>query len=425
MEHITYIGHVDGDSFFASCEVARFPHLRNTAVVIGQERGIVTALTAEAKALGIQRGDSLYKIRNDYKNVTILPANFELYKQYAKNLAIILRQYCDVVETYSIDECFFEISFQKNTHPHTIKTWLGDLQTYIHKQLGITYSLGLSTSKTLAKVASKMNKPCGCEVLITQHDVQCILKKTSVSDIWGVGRQFNKKLLAYGIATAYDFVHVPPGFLQTLGSPAPLRDTQQELQGVQRLPVSNKRDVNDHQSMQSTRMLVFHTTQTDIIFSELSRHVEILSMRMVREGLVAKKIAWFVRVSDAAKGHRAWFESDLPTATANPSLIMNTIKKCHIFSLADGEVYKGTGISAVGLVHESYSQQDLFEESVEYLHDDVSKLLCGVKDKFGSHVIMLASSQASFDIRSNERERHIQSAHYITGLPFPYLGEVV
>ena len=71
MEHITYIGHVDGDSFFASCEVARFPHLRNTAVVIGQERGIVTALTAEAKALGIQRGDPLYKIRNDYKNLLI------------------------------------------------------------------------------------------------------------------------------------------------------------------------------------------------------------------------------------------------------------------------------------------------------------------------------------------------------------------
>ena len=75
-----YIFHVDGDAFFAQCEIARYPHLRGRPVVVGQERGIATAFTYEAKALGIVRGMPLWKVKKYYPEVIILPSHFELYK---------------------------------------------------------------------------------------------------------------------------------------------------------------------------------------------------------------------------------------------------------------------------------------------------------------------------------------------------------
>jgi nucleotidyltransferase/DNA polymerase involved in DNA repair len=106
MKSQEWILHIDGDAFFASCEVSRRPDLFGKAVVVGEERGIATALTYPAKHLGIKRGDPIFKIKKEYPNVTILSSHFELYRKFAYNLAEILRDEVDKFEAYSIDECF-------------------------------------------------------------------------------------------------------------------------------------------------------------------------------------------------------------------------------------------------------------------------------------------------------------------------------
>lgn len=84
--------HIDGDAFFASVEQSRRPELWGKPVVIGAERGIATAMSYEAKALGVKRGDPIFKIKKEFQDVKILASHFELYNKYSKSLFNILKK---------------------------------------------------------------------------------------------------------------------------------------------------------------------------------------------------------------------------------------------------------------------------------------------------------------------------------------------
>ena len=101
--------HVDGDGFFASCEISRRPDLKGKPVVVGEERGIASAMSYEAKRLGVTRGMPIFKVRQEFPQVTILSSHFELYEQFASALYSILTKHFANVEWYSIDECFAEV----------------------------------------------------------------------------------------------------------------------------------------------------------------------------------------------------------------------------------------------------------------------------------------------------------------------------
>jgi nucleotidyltransferase/DNA polymerase involved in DNA repair len=109
-----YFVHIDGDSFFAACEIAARPYLRGKPVVVGEERGIATAMSKEAKAIGIVRGDPIFKIKKEFPTVHIIQSHFDLYEKYCKNLFDLLKEVTDNVECYSIDENYIppiKISF--------------------------------------------------------------------------------------------------------------------------------------------------------------------------------------------------------------------------------------------------------------------------------------------------------------------------
>src|SRR4051812_25929045 len=100
--------HIDGDGFFASCEVAQNERLRGRPVVVGQERGMAIAVTYEAKARGISRGMLMSDIRKISPDVVICNSHFDIYKAYSRRMYAIVRRYSPQVEEYSIDECFGE-----------------------------------------------------------------------------------------------------------------------------------------------------------------------------------------------------------------------------------------------------------------------------------------------------------------------------
>src|ERR1035437_10757246 len=98
--------HVDGDSFFTSCEVSLDVSLRGKAVVTGHERGIATAMSKEAKALGVVRGMPIFQIKKEFPQITIVNSNYFAYGLFAERMYNIVRRYTPFVEEYSIDECF-------------------------------------------------------------------------------------------------------------------------------------------------------------------------------------------------------------------------------------------------------------------------------------------------------------------------------
>jgi nucleotidyltransferase/DNA polymerase involved in DNA repair len=102
--------HIDGDAFFASCEVAQNEALRGKPVVTGQEKGMAIAVSYEAKARGVSRGMLLSDIRKLVPDVIVLPGNYDLYKIMSRRMYEIMHRYVPVVEEYSVDECFGDVS---------------------------------------------------------------------------------------------------------------------------------------------------------------------------------------------------------------------------------------------------------------------------------------------------------------------------
>ena len=104
------IFHVDGDAFFVGVEIAKNPKLRGLPVITGEERGIATALSYEAKALGVTRGMPVFQIKKQFPSVLILPGDYKSYVEYSDKMFAIVGRYAYGVEEYSIDECFADLT---------------------------------------------------------------------------------------------------------------------------------------------------------------------------------------------------------------------------------------------------------------------------------------------------------------------------
>jgi len=156
---------MDGDAFFVSCEVAKNPKLKGKPVVTGEERGIVSALSYEAKALGITRGMSIYKVKKDYPRVIVVPGDYKSYAKYSGMMFDIVRRYADDVEEYSIDECFADLTGLDKPLKMSYEEIGQRIKKEINDELGLSVSVGLASSKVLAKVASKYVKPNGFTII--------------------------------------------------------------------------------------------------------------------------------------------------------------------------------------------------------------------------------------------------------------------
>ena len=187
------IFHMDADSFFASCEVARNPKYRGKPVVVGgADRGIAVAINQEGKAKGIFRGMTNREIKKVAPDAIVLPVDFRLYGLYSEFMFSIFSEYVDHMQKYSIDECFGYIETDSLLEAKEIAY---KIKNDIEKKLNITVSIGVSTTKVLAKIASKQNKPNGvCVLDPISSTTQNIFKKMPLGKVWGIGGQTAQKL---------------------------------------------------------------------------------------------------------------------------------------------------------------------------------------------------------------------------------------
>src|SRR5580698_137784 len=153
--------HVDGDSFFASSEIARDPTLKGKPVITGKERGIVSAMTYDVKRAGVTRGMILSEARRICPDAIILPSDYETYSIFSERMYAIVRRYSPTVEEYSIDECFADLTGLRQSLRMNYPQMAHAIKADLHRELGMTFSVGLSATKVLAKLGSKWKKPDG------------------------------------------------------------------------------------------------------------------------------------------------------------------------------------------------------------------------------------------------------------------------
>tara|TARA_R110000824_G_scaffold401771_1_gene615505 strand:+ start:198513 stop:199763 length:1251 start_codon:yes stop_codon:yes gene_type:complete len=413
--------HVDGDAFFAMCEVSRRPDLRGKPVVTGRERGIVTAATYEAKALGISRATPIHEVRSKYPEVTILPSDYELYAQVSKRMYAITRRYTPFVEEYGTDECFASL-----THLTKPLEAARNIKEELQQELNMTFSLGMGPTKVLAKLASKHKKPDGFWVITPENREEC-LAQTSVSNVWGLGPKTCEQLQRKGIQTALDFAQLPREWVVSEFN-APILSLWEELRGVSVLPV-DALNSTDQKSIQRTRSFTPHTTDAGMLFSELSQHVEHGCKKARRLGVVATHVSFFLKTQAFAL-HTATIT--LPTATSNPSDIVPLLRTKFLEVYRKQTLYRTTGITLQGLKTKDTVQQDLF--GTHQAGEKGSRLMLAIdalERKFGEHTLYLGTSA-----RTITHDRALPFASFMhedalvqtsTGakrFPIPYMGTV-
>lgn len=393
------IVHVDGDAFFASCEVARDPSLKGRPVVVGGLRGIAVALTYEAKARGVVRGMPVFQIKKLCPDVVVLPGDYDLYAAYAQRMYRIVKRHSLCVEEYSIDECFADVTGAVD--PEVVAR---EIKHDLELDLGVTFSVGLATTKVLAKVASKHSKPAGL-VFIPKGVEDYFLEKLTVGKVWGIGPQTASKLNRQGIMTALQFKNMPAWKLHEEFA-KPHRELWRELRGESVFVVDPDSHA-DQKSVASTRTFRPPTKDRARVRAELAKNVETASARAREKGLTSRHLYCFLKSQDFQYRR---FEVALVQRTSSSSEILRAVIPQFETEFREGIVYRATGITLADLAPRNAVQHDLFS-----VHESEEKSACvwETVDALGGSVFLAASMGA--------RKR----PQFTDTLGLPYLGEVV
>jgi nucleotidyltransferase/DNA polymerase involved in DNA repair len=228
------IAHVDADCYYVSAMRVRHPWLKGMPVgVIGNHGACIIAKSYELKAYGIKTGTPIWEAKELCPHGVYVKRDFRLYDVLTQKLLEVIRSISPRVEFYSVDEQFFAT-------PEAEPEYLHDLQERILREVGIPVSIGLSLSKTLAKLVTKAHKPFGYGVVLGDSERIELLHDRPVIDLCGIAHRSANKLAAYGIHTCEDFANADRRFIRKrLHKPG--EDLWYELNGDPVKPILTKR----------------------------------------------------------------------------------------------------------------------------------------------------------------------------------------
>ncbi len=419
--------HFDGDSFFASVEQAMNHRLRGLPIVTGAERGAATALSIEAKRLGLYRGMSMKEIKERCPGVIVVKSDYTSYSVYARRMYAIVRRYTPLVEEYSIDECFADITGLERMYgmryPEIAQMIKGELEA----RLGITFGVGLGPSKVVAKIGSKWRKPGGL-TYIPKEDIPTFLKQLPIGNIWGIGSAMALKLQGLGVAVALDFAQKDEGWLRDHAIAKPYREIWFELNGgfakVLSLVGSSPG------SIIKTRTFAPPSAEKAFVWSQLSKNVERACERARAHGVRSSEVGVMLKSQEFLYRN---VEVSLGVPTADPAIILRAVEP-HFQKMFVPILYRATGISLRRLVGEQAATLDLFGQTAA-VNDRESMLgaVDSINHRYGKATIVLASSLKAFSAKEPDRQKknsrrtsfvRMEAEQRKKTINLPYLGKV-
>lgn len=379
--------HVDGDAFFTSVEQAVHPSLKGRPVVTGKERGIIACASYEAKALGIKRGVALWEARRKCRNLVVLPSDYETYSLFSKRMFGIMRRYTPSVEEHSIDEGFAEISGLRRLYRTSYEEIARRIKETIRQELDITVSVGLSLSKSLAKLASKYRKPDGFTVVAGKH-IHLFLQRTPLEAVWGFGPNTVHLLSGQGLRTAYDFATKPEAWAERmLGKVG--REIRSELRGDMAYPVTTD-EKTTYASISKCKTFTAPSADRDFIWGKLVRNVESAFIKLRRYHLRARVIAVALRRQDYAQ---EGLEARLNRPTSATQEVVPLVRVLFDQLYVSGAPYRATMVVLSKLEEDRDEQYDLFTDRVRIeALSRASRAIDEVNEQFGKHALSLGPS---------------------------------
>lgn len=405
----------DCNNFFVSCERVFRPDLQGKPVIVlSSNDGCAIARSNEAKALGIKMGAPLFKIRDIIAkhNVAVFSGNMALYGDMSQRVRWVLEGYAPSVEVYSIDECFLDLRGLTGTD---FDAYAKDISAQCWRQTSIPVSVGIAPTKTLAKIASKLCKQYpklrgGCYMHRPQ-DIEKVLRKFPIEDVWGIGRRSAPKLNAIGVYTAYEFTLLSESQVRSMLGTTGVR-TWKELQGIPCIELEDGFEAK--QSICVSRSFSSEIYDVKELQEQIANFAASLAEKLRQQRSVAAEMVVFAYTNRFKESLPQTYSNaliSLHTPTSDQRTIIaqavNTTNKVFM----DGYGYKKAGVIASKIIAESDVMHSLFEdtESIEREHK-ITTALDSINATFGKGTIKLAI-QGNGRIRTSSDN---QSPHYTT-----------
>ena len=350
-QHTKKIALVDCNSFYVSCERLFKPSLiRKPVIVLSSNDGCIISRSNEAKALGIKMGDPYFKAKEIIKknNVHVFSSNYSLYGDMSRRVMKTLKYFGTEIEVYSIDEAFLDLT---GISDELVELFGKKIRNTILEWTGIPTSIGIASTKTLSKVANHIAKKekSGVISLINTKDIDIILEKININDVWGVGRQLTKFYITNNISNAKQLKNISNTWIKKSSNVLSSR-TAMELRGISCISLET------HQAKRKSccvsRSFGKKVEKFQDLRESITTHCLNAAEKIRSESLLAKSITILIRTSPFQNKEIYYSNSktiDFPIATDNSIEIVKTalIGLKSIFK--EGFQYQKSGITLSGL----------------------------------------------------------------------------
>ncbi|HEY9162923.1 MAG TPA: Y-family DNA polymerase [Desulfomonilia bacterium] len=392
---------VDCNNFYVSCERVFNPKLKGVPVVVlSNNDGCIVARSEEAKAAGIKMGEPLFKCRMlaERHNIVALSSNYPLYADLSHRVMSILEEMSPGIEIYSIDEAFLDLTGVPDPADYA-----RNIRKTVKKWTGIPVSIGIGTTRTLAKAASKKAKK-GTGVFDIREREDEVLGDMEAGDVWGIGYSHSLVLKKHRIRTALELKNANDEWVRKVLSVSGLR-TVYELRGTP--CIGSGTEPAARRSITCSRLFGCRLYRIEEIREALSSYVSRAAEKLRAMDMAASGISVYLLENEFADGR---FTSrgaslELPEPSSyTPELIMYSVRLLENI-YREGPAYRKTGVTFTGLVPRGSVQTSLFGAIDNPKRLRLMKTVDRINAEWGSETVTPASSGTGRDWRMRQEKR--------------------
>ena len=405
IQYTKKIALIDCNSFYVSCERLFNPKIRKKPVVVlSNNDGCIVSRSNEAKALGIKMGEPYFKakdiiIKND---VQVFSSNYSLYGDLSRRVMRTLKRFNSDIEVYSIDEAFMDLT---NFSDSEVLDVGQEIRETVLQWTGIPTSIGIAKTKTLSKVANHIakKKQSGVTSFIGIDNIDPLLERVDINDVWGVGRQLTKFYHKNGIYNAKQLKNKSNTWIKKSSNVLGSR-TAMELRGISCIGLettSAKRKSCIVSRSFGKRVEDFQELREAIASYSLNASEKIRS-----EALVAKSITIFIRTSPFQNRYGFYSNSktiNFPIATNNSIEVVKAAVSALKTIFKNGYRYQKAGVLLSHLSN-SNNGKNLFSSTRDEKINILMKSIDNTNYRYGRSTLSLAS--AGVHKKWNMRRQH-------------------
>ncbi len=384
---------VDCNSFYVSCERLFNPKIRKKPVVVlSNNDGCIVSRSTEAKALGIKMGEPYFKAKNIIikNNVHVFSSNYSLYGDLSRRVMRTLKRFNSDIEIYSIDEAFIDLS---NFPDNEVERVAQEIRETVLQWTGIPTSIGIAKTKTLSKVANHIakKKQSGVTNFIGIENIDPLLEKVDINDVWGIGKQLTKFYHKNGIYNAKQLKNKSNTWIKKSSNVLGSR-TAMELRGISCIDIEKTK--SKRKSCVVSRSFGKRIEKYQELKEAVAGYCLNASEKIRSESLTAKSITVFIRTSPFQSSFGYYSNSktiDFPIRTNDSIEIVKTALTALESIFKNGYRYQKAGVLLSGL-SESANNKNLFSSEKDSKINSLMKSIDNTNYRYGRSTLSLASA---------------------------------